>query len=61
MMTVKELKKLLKDKNPDAIVMVITADGEYQQIYDCEEEKTDFVTIGCESDKYDIAGDYLND
>lgn len=47
-MTVKELIKKLKEMNPNAEVMAITHDGEYQSVIDCEEEYTNLVTIGLE-------------
>lgn len=49
-MLVKELLKLLSEMNPNAEVMAITANGDYQAIYDCEEEYTNLVTISLELD-----------
>lgn len=49
-MKVKELQQKLSEMNPDAEVMCITADGDYQKIYNCEEEYTNLVTIGLELD-----------
>lgn len=45
-MLVEELIKMLSEMNPNAEVMGITADGDYQDIYDCKEEYTGLVTIG---------------
>lgn len=49
-MKVKELIKQLEVLNPNAEVMVIAETGEdngYQVVFDCEEEFSDLVTIGC--------------
>lgn len=49
-MKVKELLQKLTEMNPEAEIMAITANGDYQVIYDCEEEYTNLVTIGLELD-----------
>lgn len=49
-MIVKDLIKKLSEMNQDAEVMCITAAGDYEVVYDCEEEYTNLVTIGLELD-----------
>lgn len=49
-MKVKELVKQLKCMNPNAEVMILSEmddDRGYQTVFDCEEEHSDLVTIGC--------------
>lgn len=49
-MKVKDLIDRLRVLNPDAEVMVMTEtddDRGYQTVFDCEEEYSDLVTIGC--------------
>lgn len=46
-MKVRELINKLSEMNPDAEAMVITSVGAYQSIFDCKEENTGLVTLGC--------------
>ena len=50
-MKVKELIKQLKEMSPNADVFVITANGDYQKVIDCEEEFSDLVSLGCENER----------
>lgn len=49
-MQVKELIKKLRCLNPNAQVMILSEMDDsrgYQTVFDCEEEYSDLVTIGC--------------